>query len=508
MDRTSASYPALALAGVLVFALHGWEGATGFDVTDEGFLWYGVQRVIEGEVPLRDFMSYDPGRYYWSAWLMQLSGDKGLISLRRTLAAFQGIGLACGLLFIVRAAARQGFLYLLLSGLTLAAWMFPRHKLFDISLSILSIGVLAFLVQKPVARRYFISGLCIGVIAIFGRNHGAYGVIGSLGVMLWLSGQSTAGPRFGRGFAVWAAGVIAGYLPVLGMMLFIPGFATAFLESLRFLFERGSTNLSLPVPWPWLFSLSPGSGDGSRNMLVGIFFIFLILFGIASLSFVLWRKMKQEKVSPFLVASSFLALPYAHLAYARADVSHLAQGIQPMLIGSLVLLAGQPVRTRFLFAFLLCAASLWVTHIYHPGWQCHGNAGCRTVDIAGDKIAVDPVTAANIATFRQLAEEYAPDGQDFLAVPFWPGAYALLERKSPMWASYPLWPRSADFQLREIERIKASDPGFVLISEPAEDRLKFGYTNALVQQFIASHFLLLPERFHGYAVYIPKEVKF
>ncbi len=52
----------LAFALLLVGAVFGWHGRLGLRLADGGFLWYGAVRAALGEIPLRDFQSYDPGR--------------------------------------------------------------------------------------------------------------------------------------------------------------------------------------------------------------------------------------------------------------------------------------------------------------------------------------------------------------------------------------------------------------------------------------------------------------
>lgn len=500
----------LAMAAVVVFTQFMWQGNKGFSLWDEGFLWYGVQRVMLGEVPIRDFMAYDPGRYYWSAALMSAWGDSGIMSLRVAVAIFQMIGLFVGLLLIARSEKKQHFLYLLLTAMTLAAWMHPRHKLFDISLSILLIGALTFLIQNPTSRRYFFVGMCIGLVAIFGRNHGMYGIAGSIGVMLWLNIKRTEvqGPGLAKGFVLWVAGIAFGFAPLVLMVLLIPGFAVAFWESIRFLFEVKATNLPLPVPWPWLVDLSAESlGGAIRGVLVGLFFIATITFGVLTIIWITLQRIHSKHVSPALVAASFLVLPYAHFAYSRADVGHLAQGIFPLLVGCLVLLSTQEPKIKWPLALMLCTASLWVSLELQPGWQCHNNQQCVNVEISGNNLLVDPGTANDVGLLRKLADQYAPKGQSFIATPFWPGAFALLERKSPMWELYALFPRSQAFEQAEIERIKTAKPGFAFVLDlplDGRDELRYRYTHPLIHQYILNNFEQLPNSpnpaYHVYKV--------
>jgi len=407
----------LVFAGFVVFVLFTWQGNKEISLWDEGFLWYGAQRVMLGEVPIRDFMSYDPGRYYWSAALMSLWGDNGIMALRGAVAIFQTIGLFAGLMLIAHAAKKQNLFYLLLAAITLVAWMFPNFRLFDISLSIFSIGLLTFLIQNPTTRGYFFAGLGVGLLAVFGRNHGVYGIVGSIGIMVWLNIKRAEGPGLIKGFMLWSAGVTVGFMPVILMALLAPGFAVAFLESVLLLFERKATNIPLPVPWPWRVDFTTLSlSKAVRGVLVGLFFIAIVIFGMLSIIWVVSQKFRNRQVSPALVAASFLALPYAHYSYSRADLSQLALGIFPLLIGCFVILATQPTKVKLTLALMLCAVSIFVTFKNLPGWYCRARP-CVNIEISGSNMLINPVGASQVRLLRKLADQYARDGQSFL--PWW-----------------------------------------------------------------------------------------
>src|SRR5258706_10619125 len=74
------------------------KGRIGLNMSDEGFLWYGTLHTALGEVPIRDFQSYDPGRYYWGALWFKILRDNGIIALRLGEAALQSLGMFFGLL--------------------------------------------------------------------------------------------------------------------------------------------------------------------------------------------------------------------------------------------------------------------------------------------------------------------------------------------------------------------------------------------------------------------------
>lgn len=502
---------ALIIASLTVIILFCWQGNIGFNLADEGYLWYGVQRVMQGEIPLRDFMSYDPGRYYWSATLMTFWGKQGIMALRASIAIFQGLGLFVGIWLIARSQKKQNFLYLVLCALILAMWMFPFFKIFDVTTSIFLIGILTVLIENPKKSIYFLTGVCLGLFAVLGRNHGLYGLVSSLSVMIWLQIKKDNGCRFLTGLTFWAMGIVLGFIPILLMILFIPGFAAAFWESIRFLFEIKATNLPLPTPWPWTVPFTHLlSSQFLNNFTIGMFFIAILVFGVLAVASAFWHKWHHKALPAAFVAAAFAALPYAHYAYSRADVTHLAQGIFPFLIGCLVFFSTLTPKMKWFLTIGLSMASFIAVGILQPGWQCRKNA-CVNIEISGDLLRVDLGTANDVHLLRQLVTQYAPGKTAFVATPLWPGAYALFNRRSPTWEIYALFPRPTAFQETEIKTIKKAQPGFVLILDvplDGRDDLRFKNTHAVTYKYILKNFKLSDKRSdENLQVYLPQEAQ-
>lgn len=496
---------ALAFSTFITSVLFILQNSQWFSLWDEGYLWYGVQRVLKGEVPIRDFMSYDPGRYYWLAAILSVLGDSGIVALRIGISIFQALALGIGLWLIAGTMAKKNPLFLGIAAVALSLWMFPRHKLIDISLSIMAIGVITFLLQNPTSRRFFISGICVGLIAFFGRNHGLYSAAASLGAILWILLKRDTYLTPVKVMCLWSAGVIVGYSPLFFMLGVVPDFLSAFWESVVFLFTIKATNLPLPVPWPWKVNLDLPFSLMLRDIFLGLYFVSLIAFDISMFVWICWQKHKNRFVPPALLAAAFLSIPYTHYAFSRADAGHLAQGIYPFLIGYFILIAPKSNQVRFSVSLMILVTTAWIAYYFNPEMQCFRNQNCVQVDIGQDRISIDPQVAKDVNLIKKLINNYASNDRNFVITPFWPGSYAMVERKSPMWEIYALFPRPEKFEAQEIERIKAADPAFILVYDYAldgRDDLRFKHTHPLTYRYIQDFYDRKRNFLPGYELYL------
>lgn len=504
-------FPAVLAAVVTLLALLA-AVHIGLNIRDESYLWYGAQRVLAGEIPFRDFQSYyDPGRYYWTAAVMATLHNPGVVAMRTAMALCGAIVAWISGRLIFKNYRRPGLWPVLAVAITLIVWTYPEnYKLPDIVASVILMALLASFLAQPTLRRTFATGVGLGLVAIIGRNHALYGTVADLAALLLVSLVEKR-LRLGPALLAGAAGAAVGYAPMWLGFLLVPGLWQPFLDSIRIYFIVGATNLPVPVPWPWLVPAHLPLAEQLRYVLTGVLLIVQPLYGLTVAGYQLWRyRTRRMPMNPLLLASGLLAVTYTHHAFSRATLGHLAQAIYPMLIGVFFAVFSLPRWSRLALASGICALSVFLLLPVQPLYVSHSR-NMETTQIGSDELRLPPKFADYLQRLMALVNKYAPSGREFVVTPYMPGLYAIFDRRAAVWGSYVLSPFTVAEQQREIARIQAERPGFVLIENWAQDRrqaLTYWNTNPLVYDYITHHFVRVDEPgFTGWAqLYLSPEL--
>jgi hypothetical protein len=467
----------IALAILLPSLAHLLRGDWLLNFADEGYLWYGVQRTVAGEVPLRDFMSYHPGRYYWCAALEPLFGD-GIVGVRAAGAAFQALGLLAALLVTRRVARAWG--WQILFGVLLALWMFPRHKLYESSSACLVSWAAVRLLERPSAGRHLAAGVFVGLAGWFGSQLGLYAGL-SLGALVAYSAWKRPEPGFARRASAWALGVGLGFAPFLAMLLFVPGFAGAVGDMVRMVMEVG-TNLPRPWPWPWNVETAGRPAlVALRDWMESVAFLLPVL-ALPGLLFAVLRARGEELAERAAsLAPSVVALFFLHHASVNSGAWHLAQCVQPLLLALLALPVLFPARRALVRAAAWGGLAL-VTLSFTLTWNpiVSETIGERFVErrVAGETLHLPAGQARYLAAVERVALELVGEERLFLA-PNMPSLYCVLGKTSPTWGIYFSYEMSHEGQERILRELDASSVRWALVADPPEGK-SFRATFALV----------------------------
>jgi len=421
----------------------GWfllDGHFKINFSDEGSLWYGVDAVRNGQVPMRDFQGYDPGRYVWGAAWSYLLGQS-LVSLRLACVLFQIPGVFCGLLVARRLS--KNWVFLVCVALLLCAWMHPRFKLFEQSIALMTVYAGVLLLEYPSLRRHFWVGVFGGLTAIIGRNHGAYHLF-AIGLLI-TGGAVAEGWRIWlRRGLVWGLGLVTGYLPELLMFLFVPGFFSAWWVYIAEMFKSGTTNVPLGVPWPWLIRTDIPVWFRISAIVEGWWYVsFGVLFAVVFLrATMLGRRLRDH---PVLIASVLVSLAYAHFVFSRPDIIHLGHGAPTAALTALALaftFPGFGKRAAFLLAPLLLAASL-LANMFQMGISLplfSPPGSLYEVDVRGDRMVLPKRHAQILESARHLSEDLAKPNEPILFMPHFAALYSFTQRRSPTTEIYFVLP--------------------------------------------------------------------
>jgi hypothetical protein len=486
---------------LLIAVLFALQGRIGLDLMDEGFQWYGSLQTAHGGIPLRDFYAYDPGRYLWAAAWSWVLGD-GIVALRLSTAAFAAIGLTLGLLAVRRVTANR--VALALAGALLALWMFPRHKLFEPTIAMAAVLVALRLIEEPSRRRHFAAGALVGVAAFFGKNHGLYTFLAFLGLVLFLHFRIDRG-RLGERSLALGGGIAAGSIPLLAMMVFVPGFLGSYVDSILFFLTQGRTNNPLPVPWPWRVSYADVSlFEGTHRFALGLAFLLLPVFCVVAAAFAVTANRESLRRRAPLLAAAFVALLYLHHAMVRADAPHLGQSIHPVLLGLLALpLAISPERRLPAVTLKVCLSALLVfltvfaalpesPFVRRLARERNGEPYVRA-EIGGDPLSLPSETAALLSGVQAAVAARVAPGEPLLILPYYPGLYPVTGHVSPVWNTYLTWPDKGGSDERMIREIREHRVRWALVGDhDGHGGFGFRTSHPVLVDFLTRHFAPIP----------------
>lgn len=457
LERVRASEPAFvacaliaALCCATMFAL---QGHVGLNLQDEAFLWYGAIRTHAGELPLRDFRAYDPGRYFWCAPFLAAFGD-GIVVVRAAGWAFASLGLAAGLMVVARATRHVA--WLACASVVLVVWMSPPWKLYESSLAMLVAWTAVRLSEAPTAQRRIAAGFVVGIAAFFGRNLGVYAGVAMLAVALVACWKSRA--PLVRTLADLAAGTLAGYAPMLALVAFASGYREAFLDSIAFYARQGALNAELPFPFPWRAELAGRTFFAAAGAIaVGTLFLALpIAYALAIARGITARGAAFARWSaPFALAC--VGAAWFHHASVRSDLPHLAQSVHPFLLLALVAPASSALRVAA--AAVLALATTFAVGTSLPAVRralARPDAPYETVLVRGAALHLSPIESTLIRNLTSAVARVRPDEELWVGAQYL-GLYPLLGRRAPAWDVYPAWAaddREQDRMLRELSGIR------------------------------------------------------
>jgi hypothetical protein len=485
----------MCAVAVLALGYHLAFRHVGLSLWDEGFFWYGAQRVAIGEVPLRDFQSYDPGRYYLPAAMMRGLGSSGIVAARIGNAVILALVTVMLMRVVARAGRELGAGEASIVGIAFVAWMIPDFKAADFLACAIMLAAAARLSEKSSFARIFAIGCAVGFAAWIGRNHGVYGALGSIAVMLFARHRRADWPGDGRAASSFTAGVFIGYLPMLISLVLAPGQPDELVAGIGRIISSGSTNIALPLPRPWWVRVGgrPWMYPASDGLVACAFFAIPIV--IAGLCWVPWRQRHHTQWrSPVVFAVVLMSIPYAHYAYSRPDAPHLAVGTLPVLVAAFMALQSLPAWQRRLSTAGLASICVTTMAPYQRPFQAGPWRSMVATVLNGDTLRVSQGTRDEISLLQTLSTRYTPRGESFVATPFWPGAYAVLERKAPSWEIYSLFPRSVEFQQRELHRWEQAAPAFaVLVDVKLDGRPEYLFraTHPLMMHKLEADFVQL-----------------
>ncbi len=437
--------PAL-MAGVAALAL--WRLNSGIDLGDEGFMAHCAARVMEGQVPHRDFYSLQG-----PLSSMILAGWSKVVGLSFLKLRVLGALIHGGMVLLTYLIARRVSdpRWALAAGAASIIIGLPHMRFAPLAvwqglaLSMLTVWLALRSVQDGNRKLAFASGITASLSLLVRHDQGAYMVLSIL--VLAAATRWVGRARFN--LLAWIAGALC-----VGLPAFLIAWATGALSGMweqlvLFPLTRYGGTSSIPFP-----SLDQAGPAGSP--LAFLFFRLTPLVALAALPLIAWRLIRgfrgmPEAIGLFLSAWSLLMFGQVMV---RSDLAHLVLTMHPLLVlvawlahylrHALDWSSRWPSVASGAGALGFAVITALSIRMFLPPWE-------RDATRIESRFAsvVDEDGAEINAVIKAIESDSGPDDA-VLVLPYHPAYYVLADRRNPTRWGYH-WPGDrTDEELKEL----------------------------------------------------------
>ena len=432
------------ISGSIYFSLRD----RGLMMTDEGALFMGASRIVDGQVPYRDFHHfYGPGRFYLLAGLFELF-DRSVLVMRSMLAAMRVLTVV--LTFLVGARLVPIAYALVPAGVVLLI-PGPWFKTFTPLAGLLSMWLTLRYLEKPGRHRAALCGLVTGTMILFRQDAGL------LGLALALLAVAAAPAGDGGGLRRGERLVRLERLALLGLAALAPLAGAALLLARAEALAPAVEQMFLLAPaytasrWDSVFQMMKDCWPGDPVRI----FLFLAPIPLGLAATVLWarRSVRREDGTSRLELLLITAAALATLvpAYLPAGMIRLYQGwhflwiLTAILLRQAVLRIGGRTSRAWGIAAAACAFALPalivvdLVRVERPKLASTEYSGmptalarCREpLVVRGETLYVSPRKAHLVRRLVRYVQANTAEGEPILVLPNQSMLYRFCDRPNP-----------------------------------------------------------------------------
>lgn len=459
---------ALLISSAVAIAYPRWRAW--IDWRDEGLLAYGAVRVMNGEIPHRDFISLQPPlSYYTAAIVFKLFGTS-LLSLRV-------FGLSIFLLlplliyFVARKVVGPLASFMAAAPACILGMPYMRFVPFAVWQGIVvSLTAMLLLISAARRKRRWLAlpaGMLVVISALLRHDQAVYTAVAMIVLVMALSFAQTESRNLQHVLFLWLGGIAIVGIPLVIIWWTVGALPEAFRQLVVFPFATYRKTSALP--FPVLFK-QRSFLDAATALLFNLPPLVQSAAAIYVVQSIARRRFHfDEAVLTFFVVWSGL---FFLQVLVRSDLTHLLMTLSPFFL--LAAFAWSILRKRIVnrkVDILLSSALTIVTASYL--WMIRSVAlpdmSHETELLNLRRGSVRVANAPLIANFFQSLQAAVPQGGSILVLPYQPMFYFLGECRNPTRWNY-LWPgdeTEQDYQtlIAEAER---DPPAVVLLSEQKE----------------------------------------